>query len=472
MSNTLSRKRKIQENDNDIASFKMDQVSMPTVCNPVILDGDIRRAVLPALIDGHVDTRAVISDGVVNDSGNVPVGRVCWPQFDAATRASVIKLVLPAFRDFRFTKEHEKRVIAALVGGHVNEFWAEMRSLGHDELELCDLWSSVCMCLDSDWSENAETAACLVSCFVQAGMPLREPFTMHPNKRAILLPSPPAWEPVFQPLSTAVRLSARITTAVANAILDLPASCGLDVSARWPTPTGAPAIAYIDACLYTYMGIGRANLRLFERLLERTDRSVINSGVVHIRSGSDQCFRADTHILVANICKCSIGSCSWALAIEFARAFIVRAQPDGSGTDLTGGVVDVPPPSPSQSNARPGWTLWPDGKYRGAAALVDELARGIRVRRTEEAEFTDKDLAALDTLARIRSQLVATLGCQRAFRRDIHPALAAPLTRGSIHLRDLHRLVAAYILVPLHDESHLHDPLIVTAAAASAPQKE
>jgi hypothetical protein len=60
----------------------------------------------------------------------------------------------------------------------------------------------------------------------------------------------------------------------------------------------------------------------------------------------------------------------------------------------------------------------------------------------------------------VRQNLIAALRRIRDYRRDIASDLALPLYQGNVTVNNLHALIVAYTLVPLHDESQLQHTLL------------
>jgi hypothetical protein len=263
-----------------------------------------------------------------------------------------------------------------------------------------------------------------------------------------------------------------------HALLDLPAECGIRL--EQPTASGgfcAEAICHIPRNSYM-------SRRLFARLIRRTNPVAVNGGLVYVKRGLEQQFNHETHTLVSHILLCTLRGCVWPQkGLNNVLEFIATSQSDGSGSDPTGGVpsylasphpsaeydqVDEAnriPSSPSASD------LWPDSKFSGALPLVDNLRKwysrpkaALRVRdglilvQDQSREKGHSEI--LTRLALIWRALLAALVRLRYYRRNLRTLVSLPLDAGNLHQNDLHRLVLAYTLIPLHDESHLLHPLL------------
>jgi hypothetical protein len=236
------------------------------------------------------------------------------------------------------------------------------------------------------------------------------------------------------------------------ALLDLPTAVGLDVDAIHYTMDPdmfGPAIGHMNRSHFW-------SLQLFERLLHRSSRATVNAGIVNVREDCLQCTRHDVHVLVSSILRCSIlYPAAIRRGLKMAQLFIGLARPDGSGTDLTGGTAELGVPTAFQHTPGPAaTTLWPDKKFCGALALADTMHSWWSHSTTY---LREKPIAAY---AAIRSDLIEAFRRIRTYRQAIDPALAQQFGQGGIHIRELRPVVLQYLLVPLHDESQLANPLV------------
>jgi hypothetical protein len=356
-------------------------------------------------------------------------------------------------------------VARAIIDGDAATFQMTVPS-GAKPIELCELWATVCQRFWTDPIHEAGlvfdsslAAARLVAGFVRVGLPMRAPF-QRPDTIAASTP----------PLCTAVRYSPDI----ALALLNLPDGCGLDVSAVNPILGYdlGPALGHTNSPRNP-MGRGSHDIELFDRLLHRTERSVVSSASVYVQRDCSQYDLQNVHVLVSNILRCSYCASrileifGTSRGLEMSRVFISHAQPDGSGTDLTGGTprqettpwwnidgeVGMPPAS----------ILWPNGKFEGSLALADTLHRWwsqVRTRFRRLIRTREPVSAIVDAYQTIRSLLMTALRRIRNYRHFVKPMVADRLHTAGIYVRGVTDLVAAYVLVPLHDESQLLHPLL------------
>jgi hypothetical protein len=362
---------------------------------------------------------------------------VVWPVFDGAVRAAAAR------RMYRFWPECGKEIAMMHAADMLDgRFWCTLENAA---LCMRDCWRMLCHSWEG-WGRFAEheqaSEACIVYGFVRAGMTLRAP----------LAPADAA--SFVSPLLIAV---AKDPTFLAKALLDLPPAFGLDINFVGP----ATASGVAGSALGCTNSATFRSPELYGLLLMRTDREIVSGGLVHVDRGGDQMYRADTHVLISNIFLCTNKSAQWGImGADMAHLFIAAAQTDGGGTDLTAGVA--------ASGAREGdhteirfephvRELWPDGQFGGALVLVDLLWRW----------YTGKEKDGHDLLRRIesvRDSLILAMRRIRAYRRMFYPTIARPL---SACARDLHKLVAAYALVPLCNEAQLDNPLLSEPALVS-----
>jgi hypothetical protein len=236
-------------------------------------------------------------------------------------------------------------------------------------------------------------------------------------------------------------------------MLDLPIECGLDVNWTVADPRYGPAIGY------TNIG-GDVVPAMFAALLNRTDRSLVSGATVLLDRGCEQHVLPSCHVLISNILLCGSGNRLYeepaASSVRLARLFIASANPDGSGTDLTGGMPRFEGVTDDRVSRQGPWPheLWPDRVFGGALALVDRLCQWW----SKKAE-TDGALA-LARLELIKTFLVPALRAVRTYRSAIRPTLAEPMMTAGIHTGELHELIASYLVVPLCDPSQLKHPLL------------
>jgi hypothetical protein len=351
--------------------------------------------------------------------------RVRWPTFDARTVAEAIRKL-----ERIFSGTCDSKAIATLfVQGKMEAFWAVR---GMTDWELCQMWSATCQWV----SFEPDAAACLVAAFVRAGMPLRAPFCVDPERvdkaeRPDLLRRPP--------LCWAVRHS----PPLARALLDLPSECGLDVDAL----AGAVPEQHGPIGMVNYVRKYPHDLIL--RLLHRTDRSVVSRGLVMVDDGPWQATSDATHILVASVLNAAYNDGPGLDAIDdmLARALmlIASAEPDGSGLDLTGGIGVRR--HPIGGRACP--NLWPDAKFGGILPLVERIYR----------DFWTSGLAVAGIELLMRS-LVAAMQRVRVYRMWMPAEVAFALIDAGVPMPELHALVKAYLASEPHDASRLDHPIL------------
>jgi hypothetical protein len=387
---------------------------------------------------------------------------------------------------------------SAFIGGQLDTVFVIMRSTPSGRREdVIGLWGVLCALRPVPFLDR-ETAGCLVHAFVRAGMSLcpnsfrhvasapsmstseelhtnppgsdadystRSTLAVDPSASAYAQPHtrPSESDPVYStrsPLAVAVERHA----GLALALLDLPPHCGLDVNAgsfersagnptiwnagvRYGVEFDDPPIRRIDPDLICAPA-------LFERLLRRTDRATVSRGTVCVDLGCEQFKRPNSHVLIRNILWCGAyehHDCNGEL--NCIRVFIEQAEPDGSGTDLTGGVASRGTLKSASLHIGPILSvLWPDGKFRGALALMESLWNWWEGRRHPRMR-----------LESIRVPLILALRRIKTYRAALQPAMATPLGSGDLHshaFSGLYLLIASYVLVPLHDESQLSHPLL------------
>jgi hypothetical protein len=306
-------------------------------------------------------------------------------------------------------------------------------------LRLCDLWKNVS--IDFRYSESygeftysdeaTNVAACVVSAFARAGM---------------------TFEGVG--LSRLALLNSRL----ALAILALPAGFGVDVNAKDGYGD------YICPVIGSFNGSENGSLLLFERLLHRTDRYLLNAGLVFVERSCEYYNHSGVHILISMIMQCACGMYvdNERNLMDRLRIFIEHAHADGDGTDLTGGVAVRRLEAPTSVSTdcfcfqfMPPEKMCPDGKFRGAAVLADTLYRHC-ISHQEDLLFAN----ARERLALARNRIITALGRIRFYRQALRPSVSRAMISGGLGMHDLHKVVLAYLLVPLHNESHLADPLL------------
>jgi hypothetical protein len=409
----------------------------------------------------NVTVVAAVTAMMLHEKGRANAARARWPLADPAVRNAAIQRVQTACAGF--SGPRCARVIAtALIDGNSDMFWSSVVALDTKDQEICDIWSAVCRKTPEPF--QPDVAACIAGAFVRAGMPLSPPFAprhaewIKENKtdekeqdgdRAFMD------KRVDPPFFTAVRFA----PSMAHAMLDLPLECGLDVN----TPISDPLSFEADSG----PAIGATNYSehdcttLFDRLLLRTDRSVVSAGSVYVnQSCIAQYYKASTHVLVRAILRSQFPVGGHALFLR-VRLFVDGAHSDGGGTDLTGGIanravvltedLDAYGPTPQQ--------MWPGGQFHGATFLADTIWRWWS--RTPQNGVREEELAAvLARLVLVRNYLVTGMRRIKAYRQHLLPATAKPLFDGNIRERGLYTLVLSYVIVPLHDESQLANPLL------------
>jgi hypothetical protein len=369
---------------------------------------------------------------------------VGWEVLDANVRAAAVtpRVELACARHWFAT---------LLVEGKTNELWKELEKDTKSDISPVGLWRNMCGALsngdfENDRPDDPRVSACVVAAFVRAGLILQPP---RKNRFDFLVPSPFYLAVIARP-------------SFAIAMLDLPVAYGINVNCTSGIDLDPEEEEHVPAI--GHMSIyGRWSAILFDRLLRRTHRSVVSAGLVDVERGCEQ-HGPRAHILIANILLLGYVSGSGGLAHtvprlgELVRVFASQAQPDGDGTDLTGGRVMIAAVGESarrrdpraDTRGPPVADLWPNGRFRGPLALINVFRHYYR----SEPQV----LAILDQAA---SDLVLALRSIRTYRRTIHPSVAVPFIDGSIYARDLHALVISYLLVPLEDESQLEHPQIL-----------
>jgi hypothetical protein len=332
---------------------------------------------------------------------------------------------------------------AALVDTlQINPFFSDPASREWaSTFEPGELWSDMCFEVRGG-ARNWSVARCIVDAFLRIGMPLRSPFHIRKDVSAA------AHRFVPPPLCSATHWC----PTLAHALLDLPPRYQLDVSFTTGGIGPVTAIGYASENTPNPRPYADKSSGLFERLLCRTDRAVVSSGLVFVERGYEQYNNVNNHVFISAILRCLAHAHGKKIGVEMARIFIANALPDGDGADLTGGVAtpggynDLPMSTPSVQ------TLWPDFKYRGPLPLLDDINRWAK---TGAEVGADKLIAGL---APVRNDLIAALQRIRTYRIHLTPHVLVPLSAGNIRIRDLHSLVANYLFFPLHDESQLYHP--------------
>jgi hypothetical protein len=167
--------------------------------------------------------------------------------------------------------------------------------------------------------------------------------------------------------------------------------------------------------------------------------------------------------LVGNLLRCAMNLYrNSGHHLEFVRIFISHAQPDGTGTDLTGGAPPCQPQPPThRGDVHPESNeLWPDNRFRGARQLVETLYRWYCSPWRPHGLQLYAASMFIPRFEQIRHQLTAALLRIRTYRRTIRSTCAQPLDAGAVHAIDLRSIILAYLLVPLYDQSQLEDPLL------------
>lgn len=407
---------------------------------------------------GRVNVELSAKEGMA-EGGNVVVH---WPVFGDDVRAEAIEWIAKASNmSVIGSVTLAKSLINGLVTGR---FTHALGMLDDAQRDLCDLWRDLCVWVENDFAGAPKfademecriranyqrayaVASCVAAACARAGLPLAPPFDLHPQGRLYRI------DPIGSPLCTAVKHG----SVMVNALLDLPLSCGVNVSAPNGGAGDGPALGYTNFD-------PRVTPELFRRLLSRTERAAVSGGVVYVEQGRAQCRYSNVHVLISNILLCTYDGHFWpSIGFQRVNILIASAHPDGNGTDLTAGSA-IRGHSGDFETGPTGLDLWPDGNFYGALELVNTLYR-FHIRNSKQralyhaaaAEATE----AKGRLAIVQNNLIATLQLARHYRRSIQPLLANRLAAGGIHMPELHTLVAAYIIVPLAHESQLQHPLL------------
>jgi hypothetical protein len=366
--------------------------------------------------------------------------------FTVEVRGAVVDALTSAFA-FGWIGSRSGELASAIIYGDVRVVLAFLSDINRLSMEmdatewltLSTLWNAVCDQSPKLWVDPC-LAACVVQAFVRMGMNFGIPCEPAPVRR--MFRQRPRW-----PLAAAIKMNPHL----ACALLDLPPKCSVQVNAK--DDDGVWPIGYTNR-----MHITPCALRLFEQLLCRTDRNIVSAGIVDMDADMSVIHaRASTHVLFSNILQCDVAcSPSGELPCPFgdmARVFIAHAHPDGSGTDLTGG-VPTNRCTPKHARTLPWHSLasFLPTKWGGALALVEALQQRWLSQPTPRRIFTG--------FAPLLTDLVQALRRIKAYRASIRPIISNPLAAGAIHSRDICSLTATYLLFALHDESQLQHPLL------------
>jgi hypothetical protein len=478
----------------------------------VAMDRSLSPALSPALSTALLPAAAAAcaSESVINRRSDAENGdglEIKLAEFSDKIRTAATQKLASALR--KAERKGETHADSALMAaeafmhGKMDIFWARLAEIDHNYTtwELCHIWARICALLCNSLTKSS--AACITMAFVRAGMPLRPPFYKKrntPNWRTPLEQSPLCAAILFPPI-------------LAHALLDLPLECGLDLDDKpyaatctlqkveSKCPSAVPSKGASDGAsdgaseggesqpmepeYERGPAIGQTNrpwrqttttalnkrwggpVRLFERLLLRTDRAVLNAGAVFLLDGCWQSTELHTHVLIGNIfnilrCGDLVGAQVHA-SMDCIRVFIANAHPDGSGTDLTGGQAcrkelhyETLPGSPEPSDLFPN----PNSKFAGALELVERLCAW-------SAKQPVKNMQVIVRLEFIRSELVAALRRIHTYRTQLQPTLAVPLLAARVHAQ-MHAVIASYLIVPLYDESQLLHPSVVSIEPANS----
>jgi hypothetical protein len=429
-----------------------------------------------------VTTLTGADEGRVISANRVGEGYGVVRVFDAVTRAAAAYEVAFAFPSCN--RVRARAIANALIDETPAAFRAAMTGV-YENMELCNIWES--MCAFQSGYKCPLVAACIVDAFVRAGLRLQPPFAI----------GPVAYRLGTMHIRSPLCVAAMRVPTLAEALLDLPLECGLDVN--YIEEINSTGTAYVHS---PAIGGTNGNLlvspRCFQRLLERTDRAIITAGAVFVNCGRHQMFRWKTHVLISNIFRCaypSFDGCAYPSfdarrpsfdgrrdGTNMARAFISAAQADGGGTDLTGGVAHHDT-TMSQSSSEVGpinQELFPNGKFLGALPLLNTILGWWQKRKVasqatanrliplgEWCQETGEMDAIIAQLQFVQSDLLLAMRRLRLYRRAICNVVSNPLGAADMHARELHELVTSYVLTPLHDESQLDNPLLLHSYSSS-----
>jgi hypothetical protein len=342
-------------------------------------------------------------------------------------------------------------LVSAIMNADTTRRWPN--ATGRED-ELYDMWWYMCYAPHRTSHSNPTIVTeCVMRAFLLAGLALRPPF--HVSSMFVRR----------SPLCTAIMCG----SPLADALLDLPMEAGLDVDA----PGGglhdcAPPIGHTNS-------IRPISPRIFERLLDRTNPAIVSAGLVFVDTGIGQSVYPTTHVLIANILGSSMVHEASNSFAQLARMFIARAQPDGGGADLTGGIAQSERQSPENptTNRQPAGEsrdtpttnrppasveLWPNAKFGGALALVHVLIDWYTNGLGHDCASSAR--VQIDRLLHIARELTAALCRVRDYRRTLESLSGQLLGAGGVHAHPLRSLIAAYVLVPLRNEPQLADPLL------------
>lgn len=423
------------------------------------------------------------------------MGVPVWPVFDEPVRAESAERLQSAF--WSFIIRAETRSPASVIARGVARALVECDKVGFQDalvrypnlagMQLTAWWSLLCgSSVPTPGSQTTENpwdprvAACVVGAFVRFGMPLClriAPDAFHDAAVAFQgsalnndkVPVAAVWTRAIEfamwtrdsPLCKAVRYRPDL----AEALLNLPPECGLDVNeAGYERSVPVPAIGFTNA--HGFVDMNGHSRALFERLLKCTNRNVLNRGRVYVNCDRVQSTLPDVHLLISNIFRFTYSDDQESnQCMERARTFIALAQPDGSGTDLTGGEAHHRAVGPliEEGPTVRAEVIWPNAEFRGALTLADTLHHwwandahviGFTIGSPEIEKITKR-------LATVRADLVQALRRIRIYHRDIQIVVSTPLKFGNLHVRQIHALVSSYLLVPLHDPMQLRHPLVL-----------
>jgi hypothetical protein len=393
---------------------------------------------------------------------------ITWPSYgESVLLASVQRLAyalwLPSrgdLADYPDLFMQASAIALAFVKGDGERFRAELknassgvvsstRALRHLLPALTDLsewWRRICIgrmghkweSADPDF-RDAEVAACTVAAFARFGLAL------NPTVEAGM---------GVTPLSLAIEFN----PPLADAILNLAPDCGQTVN------DAAIGLMNHHVCAYS--------LELFSRLLSCTNRSILSSGHVYLHYDRVQSAWRDTHVLISNIFRCTYsGHPRPDECLARAQLFISKAEPDGSGTDLTGGCADLRPMGSHSENIGPfPQHMWPQCEFRGTLDFVDNLHRWWSSDRPLREVLEPVEIAPIIArLVTLRTHLIEALFRIRTYHLRIHTTISEPLRSGDLSIHPLHAIIADYLLVPLLAPAQLHHHLIGPLPSIALP---
>lgn len=391
-----------------------------------------------------MDKRARECEGVWTNTTGDDNGNKAASVFDGETRAAAQDCVRFALCYTSLASEEKVETLSIwFMAGEMRSFWAavDVAQTGKNSFILSELWWRLCVPTRVGLSDHKPNlAACIVHAFIRAAEFGR---SSRPHPSGAASPRFDGFEgiPRRVPDESLLHMAVHMNPTLAHALLDLPSEYGVDVNAT----EQAYGVDIPAAIGHTNLS-STISLRLFARLLHRTNPSVLNRGFVYVDSGCEQWRNPNTHVLIANIFRMHD---LHEYAYDVVRLLVASAQPDGDGVDLTAGVQvrghyvkSVPDPK----------ELWPEFKFRGALSLVERLYHWWSI--------SQRSISTTAEFKQIRDDIVFALTRVRNYRQTVGPTVADQLHAAGIHSKELRALVVLFILIPLHDESQLDHYLL------------